>query len=382
MSRIEQLRQLQHELKQVVDPENFEKWLSRLETVVAKNFECIRETTVPVWQGRRRRGHEGPIVARLKAKKGHAGRLLQEFIFREEISPGVDGIRDAGLKGLLKIFPALDEGYDGWARWRARALPSIRRRFPGDTEDFNECVTFRGLVSRPKNEVMVEMMRLQKMVLSLFHGLDDVAASFEDEHEECSDAQHDGKGAKEMTNTNREKPTPTSNTVFVVHGHDSDAVESLKNYLRLLRLTPLTWEEAAAKTENGASSSTLEIVQAGVAYSAAVLVLFTPDEQTQIRSELVPEGRSSESRMQPRPNVIFEAGLALAFDRKKVVLVQGRGQTKISDIDGLNEIRLSGSIESFDQLAKRLRTAGCSPSDEEPERLFVERFKALYAPAT
>jgi predicted nucleotide-binding protein len=148
--------------------------------------------------------------------------------------------------------------------------------------------------------------------------------------------------------------------VFLVHGRESKAREDLTALLKAFDLKVIEWREASAHA-GGGTPYTGDIVAAGMELADAVVVLLTPDDIGYVRPafrmdadgphELEPTG-------QARLNVIFEAGMAVARDRKRVVLVQVGQVRKMSDIDGLNIIQLLNDVDRRRDLAQRLKSAG------------------------
>ena len=148
--------------------------------------------------------------------------------------------------------------------------------------------------------------------------------------------------------------------VFLVHGRDRFAREALTALLRAFDLKVIDWREASAHA-GGGTPYTGDIVAAGMELADAVVVLLTPDDIGYVRpafrmtgdgpNDLGPTG-------QPRLNVIFEAGMAMARDRKRVVLVEVGQVRKMSDIEGLNIIRMSNDPGDRRDLAQRLKSAG------------------------
>lgn len=142
--------------------------------------------------------------------------------------------------------------------------------------------------------------------------------------------------------------------VFVVHGRNHTALKAMYAFLRSIGLSPITWEDAVELTGKP-SATTLEIVKAGIEASKCSIVLMTGDDEARLRPEYGPEPLLP----QPRPNVIFEAGWALAVaGREKTILVRFGGLRDFSDIDGINMITLDNSPEKRIALLKRLEIAG------------------------
>jgi hypothetical protein len=90
----------------------------------------------------------------------------------------------------------------------------------------------------------------------------------------------------------------------------------------------------------------------------AVVVLFSPDEEARLRDEFCTRSdRRTEGKLggQPRPNVIFEAGLALGRHPEKTLLVQVGRLRGFTDIVGKHIPKLSNDVSSRNDVANRLR---------------------------
>ena len=157
------------------------------------------------------------------------------------------------------------------------------------------------------------------------------------------------------------RPCPDTRRVFVVHGRNDKAREAMFIFLRSIHLDPVEWSEAV--TESGSSTPYIgEILDAAFSRAHAVVVLFTPDDLAYLRkqfrahddprSELEPTG-------QARPNVLFEAGMAMGRYPKRTVLVELGNLRRFSDIDGLHLVRMDNTAQRRNQLARRLQSAGC-----------------------
>lgn len=157
--------------------------------------------------------------------------------------------------------------------------------------------------------------------------------------------------------------------VFLVHGRDHSARDSLIALLKAFDLKVINWRDAAAHA-GGGTPYTGHIVAAGMDLADAVVILMTPDDIGYVRPEFreVSDGpHELEATGQARLNVVFEAGMAMARDRDRVVLVEVGQVRKMSDIDGLNFIRMHDSIERRKDLAQRLRSAGLSVDTDGEE---------------
>lgn len=148
------------------------------------------------------------------------------------------------------------------------------------------------------------------------------------------------------------------NEIFLVHGRDNDANEGMRAFLESLGLRVVEWSEAK-KDAKGQSPYVIEIVKKAIK-NKAVLVLLTPDEVTFLRNWFVTDKEDSEPAAQSRPNVLFEAGLALgANPHHTVIVVMGSARIP-SDLLGLHIEKFDGSPEKRQALADELKKAGCN----------------------
>jgi hypothetical protein len=105
------------------------------------------------------------------------------------------------------------------------------------------------------------------------------------------------------------------------------------------------------------------ILDAGFRQVQAVLALLTPDDLARLRDDLVKEDDPAEEKAltgQPRPNVLFEGGMAFASHPKETVLVQVGKIRHISDLSGRHVVIMDNSVAKRQDLAMKLKTAGCS----------------------
>jgi hypothetical protein len=145
-----------------------------------------------------------------------------------------------------------------------------------------------------------------------------------------------------------------------VHGRDHGARDALVALLKAFDLKVINWRDAA-EYAGGGTPYTGDIVAAGMAHADAVVVLLTPDDVGYARSHMrepTDGPHEREPTGQARLNVVFEAGMAIARDRSRVVLVEVGQVRKMSDVEGLNTVRMDGSLEHRKDLARRLRSAG------------------------
>ncbi|OXI86482.1 nucleotide-binding protein [Burkholderia sp. AU33423] len=162
-------------------------------------------------------------------------------------------------------------------------------------------------------------------------------------NEDLADAQHEAVALPASAAT---KATAPSRRVFVVHGHDGEARETVARFLKAMEFEPIILNEQANQ-----GGTVIEKIEAHGDVGFAV-VLLTPDDV----------GRSvKEAELKPRArqNVLLELGYFMARLTRKNVCVLKRGDVEIpSDFAG-------GVWEAMDAgngwklaLARELKAAG------------------------
>ncbi|EKS27675.1 TIR domain-containing protein [Afipia felis] len=150
--------------------------------------------------------------------------------------------------------------------------------------------------------------------------------------------------------------TTRNNSVFVVHGRDSKLNEDMFALLRSMGLNPMEWSKAIAAAK-GANPNVGDVINNAMKQVQAVIVMFSPDEEARLKSNFCSQKEKTTAgklASQARPNVIFEAGLALGAHPDKTLLIQVGDTRAISDIAGKHMLHLSNSASSRKELAQRL----------------------------
>lgn len=148
--------------------------------------------------------------------------------------------------------------------------------------------------------------------------------------------------------------------VFVIHGRNDPARKGLFTFLRSIGLEPIEWSEAIRMTGQG-SPYIGDVLNVAFGAAQAVVVLQTPDDVAHLHESLTHlDDPETNPQMQPRPNVLFEAGMALARDADRTIIVELGEIKTFSDIHGRHVVRLDNSTTKRQEFAQRLETAGCA----------------------
>ncbi|GEN79487.1 TIR domain-containing protein [Actinotalea fermentans] len=156
-------------------------------------------------------------------------------------------------------------------------------------------------------------------------------------------------------------PAAGGRQVFVVHGRNEALRRSMFDFLRSIDLSPMEWTTAVEWTGDG-SPYIGQVLDVAFDRATAVVVLLTPDEVAYLQPRYGSGADDPEIAPAPqaRPNVLFEAGMALGRDARRTVLVEVGSVRPFSDVAGRHVVRLSNDLKRRQELAKRLETAGCA----------------------
>ena len=231
---------------------------------------------------------------------------------------------------------------------------------PGDSNTVNTEILARG---RSRNVITAvdTRGRLDPEILSR-HGVDVTKNYIEGPPGHATIPQ--GEPTKTLP---QGEPTKTLRTVrdarkvFVIHGRNYTAREAMFAFLRAIGLHPLEWNEVVQMTGK-ASPYIGEILDTAFSEALAVVALFTPDDEARLREPFRKDDDYSyetELTGQARPNVLFEAGMAMGRNQNRTILVELGNLRPFSDVAGRHTIRLNNSSQSRQDLAHRLQNAGC-----------------------
>jgi predicted nucleotide-binding protein len=143
-----------------------------------------------------------------------------------------------------------------------------------------------------------------------------------------------------------------NNKVFVVYGHNDAVKTELQLFLHKLGLEPIIVGDLPKR-----GRTLIESLEYALSMDPAfTLVLWTPDDKAS------PVADPGKEYLQPRPNVIFELGLAIGrFKREKVgILWQNTDNFEDpSDLKGIFSIRFNKGIHEIQtEIIKDLVSAG------------------------
>jgi predicted nucleotide-binding protein len=170
------------------------------------------------------------------------------------------------------------------------------------------------------------------------------------------------KSAKASKHKPAKKRRAKGNTVFVVYGRDGALRKSMFDFLRALGLAPQEWQQAlaAAKGNNPYVGNVIDEV---MDQAQAVVVMLSPDHLVTLKDQFVgSDERNTEGKPQgqARPNVLFEAGMAMARHVEKTVMVRIGRIKPFSDVFGRHIPSLGEDFDSRNDFANRLQKAGCT----------------------
>ena len=145
--------------------------------------------------------------------------------------------------------------------------------------------------------------------------------------------------------------------VFVVHGHDEEAKQTVARFLSKLKLQPIILHEQASKGKT--------IIEKFEHYSNVgfAVVLLASDDLGCLRMDFEKSNeltdKIKELKLRGRQNVILELGFFFAkLGRQNVVVLVKSNVEKPSDVDGIVYIQFDSGSNWQSDLIKELKAAG------------------------
>ncbi|MEV6635077.1 CATRA conflict system CASPASE/TPR repeat-associated protein [Actinoplanes sp. NPDC051470] len=170
-------------------------------------------------------------------------------------------------------------------------------------------------------------------------------------------------GARPATPGPQTEPPPRRRDVFLIHGADEQARQAVGALLTDLDLRPLDWDELSRKTGVTMPYAGQILDQAFVENQAAIVVL-TPGDGAE-------------------RDVLFRAGMAMARQPDRTIVVELGPVRPIGDLAGRQTIRITADEGSQRlgkaQIIQLLRIAGCTPRTDDPELITTDHLAGLAA---
>lgn len=123
----------------------------------------------------------------------------------------------------------------------------------------------------------------------------------------------------------------------------------------------MEWPKAVLKAK-GNNPHIGQILDDAMGSVQAVIVVFSPDDEARLKDEFCSkEEEKTEGKLQgqARPNVFYEAGLAVGRHPEKTLLIQVGKIKAISDIAGQHITRLTNNVGKRTDVLNRLKKIGC-----------------------
>jgi predicted nucleotide-binding protein len=159
---------------------------------------------------------------------------------------------------------------------------------------------------------------------------------------------HDVERDEQKGQEHLARPDPTTKEVFVVHGHDHEAMHSVARLVQQLGLKPIILVE-----QSNGSQTVIEKLESHASAAFAV-VLLTPDDAGRSMKD-----DASGERPRARQNVVFELGFFVGRLGRSRVCALVKGDIEIpSDWQGVLLHRLAEKSDWRLSLAKEMKAAG------------------------
>ena len=160
--------------------------------------------------------------------------------------------------------------------------------------------------------------------------------------------------------------------VFVVHGRNMQAANAVFQLVESMGIE--TRSLRSIEEEFKTSNSLWQTIYIGIQLAEAVIVLLTPDDEAQLTGEL----GQSEPRMQARPNVFLELGLALGICPEKTILLNVPPSCMPTDLLGHLRIEVGDNEDWREVVETRLGNLDRRPVQANTTRVARPERDAIY----
>jgi predicted nucleotide-binding protein len=302
----------------------------------------------------------------------NSGSAKSADIIKEDFIQRLEGWRQELIDDVIDFYRrgSKERGDLAFARWKERFTAFLKTHNPQEAARFQALTYHIGYVIKLGEHSYDRFMREDGNNCLAF--IDDLIDSVLKDRVTFLQVKFrtevgDNTSVKENVKTDtildyeRDNVVEDPRIIFVVYGRNLEVRNSLFRFLRVIGLRPLEWSQAIRETGK-ASPFIGEILDVAFSKAQAVVVLMTPDDVAQLRGPFRSPGDAPyESQLtgQARPNVLFEAGMAMGRNPDRTIIVEMGTLRPFSDIAGRHTVKLSDDSAARHELAQRLETAGC-----------------------
>lgn len=241
------------------------------------------------------------------------------------------------LQRALDVIPELrdlESGSPEFMEWRESARVSISHTFGDESNRTKEFERIYFSTPSPFYRTAYE------------HGINSASALLKSMIEEIEDYWEDEKQAQ-VSSSAQENDRPSSNKVFVIHGRDGEAKQTVARFLEKLSLKSVILHE-----QPNEGRTIIEKFE-DYAHVGFAVALLTPDDAGSLQDD------KNNLKPRARQNVIFELGFFIGRLGREGVCVLTKGEVEIpSDYAGVVYIPLDNSDGWKMRLIKELKSAG------------------------
>ena len=244
--------------------------------------------------------------------------------------------------GKIPELKLLEHGSPTFEKWKRDAEVAITNTF----SDTPEHITSFREIKYTRREIIGGMYNDGHYQGFYVTDLDSAASILQSMIDEIEEYWEDDDEAQIASNADKNGQTQTDE-VFIVHGRDEGAKDSVARFLTTLRLKPIVLHEHPNQGRT--------IIEKFEQYAQVrfAVVLLTPDDTGG------PRDKSSEPKLRARQNVIFELGYFIGkLGREKTCALFQKDVELPSDYDGVLYVQLDEHGVWRFELVKELKAAG------------------------